>query len=269
MARGVRVRYSRRLLEVLALVSLKPAPQGWEDAILDAAVQFMNAEVCFYEVESDDEDDITGTGSVSVRILWRGKARVQQLRSPRDSSTEYQASDSRAFRFQLDPGDSVPEVYSGTKARVLAGGRDSGLEALAFVVDSAINSSHKAVRTVELTSNMRPVNWTWGPPSGFVDGTVTWPNGQSVTFHREGDIVTASVSPASTIVNTALPFPAEYFYPAGSQLIYLSHPTEAWLVIVSASPLNGAPGVQFLPLGETPPFEPYSSSYLADPVAVT
>lgn len=144
------------------LVTLTPPPANWEEAILNSAVQFMNAEVCFYKTESN-YDEITNTGDASVTILWRGKARVQQLRAPREATTEYQSSDSRPFRFQLDPRDSVPLLYSGTKARVLAGGRDPGLEALAFVVDSAVNSSHMAVRTVELTADMRPAKWKWEP----------------------------------------------------------------------------------------------------------
>jgi len=145
------------------LVTLKPPPSSWEDVILNSAVEFMNAEVCFYKIVKDEWDDITQSGDIEVEVLWRGKARVQQLRAPREASTEYQSNDSRAFRFQLDPRDSVPELYSGAKARVLDGGRDSSLESLAYVVDSAINSSHMAVRTVELTANMRPAKWAWTP----------------------------------------------------------------------------------------------------------
>lgn len=144
-------------------MSMAPPPSNWEDAILLNAVQFMNAEVCFYEITGDDYIDATGTGGAQVRLIWRGKARVQQLRAPREASTEYQASDSRSFRFQLDPRDSLPTLYSGAKARVIAGGRDADLETLALVVDSAINSSHMAVRTVELTANMRPAKWAWDP----------------------------------------------------------------------------------------------------------
>ena len=40
-------------------------------------------------------------------------------------------------------------------------GRDSSLESLSFTVNSAINSSHMAVRTVELASNMIPIAWAW------------------------------------------------------------------------------------------------------------
>lgn len=143
-----------------------PAPAGWEDAILIAARQFMNAEVCFYKVVGGTEDlpEINRPGTPgTVQVLWRGKARVQHIRAPRPDSPEYQASDSRAFRFQLDPADNPPQLYSGARARVLDGGRDSSLETYSYVVDSAVNSSHMAVRTVELTADMRPVTWGWTP----------------------------------------------------------------------------------------------------------
>lgn len=136
---------------------------------MNAAIQFMNAEVCFYEAGEDTTDDITGDGGVTIRLLWRGKARVQQLRTPQESTTDYQSSDTRTFRFQLDPSDSVPFLYSGTKARVIAGGRDPRLETLVFSVDSSINSSHRAVHTVQLAATMRPVDWAWAPDDPDVE----------------------------------------------------------------------------------------------------
>lgn len=143
------------------MASIIAPPKNWEEAILSAAVTQMNAKVCFYEADSDDYDWRTGSGGIGIRILWSGKARVQHLRAPHQFSTGYETGSDRAFRFQLDPGDSVPNLYEGFKARVIDGGRDSGLETLAYVVDSAINSSHMAVRTVELKANMRPMEWNW------------------------------------------------------------------------------------------------------------
>lgn len=149
------------------LVNIGIPITNWADQIHSAAIQYMNAEVCFYKVIPGSRDDITGEGDEgSVDILWRGKARVQHLRAPRDSSNNVQSNDSRAFRFQLDPDDNPPILYSGTKARVINGGRDPQLLAYAFSVDSAVNSSHMAVRTVELTANMRSAEWAWEVPSG-------------------------------------------------------------------------------------------------------
>lgn len=148
------------------MVGLRPVPKNWEDAIHGAAIQFMNAEVCFYRVieGTDDYPEINQPGTPGgVEVTWRGKARVQHLRAPRADSTEYQASDSRSFRFQLDPRDNPPQLYSGNLARVIDGGRDASLLTYSFVVDSAVNSSHMSVRTVELTSDMRPMDWRWDP----------------------------------------------------------------------------------------------------------
>lgn len=149
------------------MVSIGIPITGWQDAIHAAAVQYMNAEVCFYKAIGGNYDEITNTGTPgTIEILWRGKARVQHLRAPREASTEVQSGDQRAFRFQLDPNDNPPPLYSGTKARVINGGRDPQLALYAYSVDSAVNSSHMAVRTVELTANMRPANWSWEVPSG-------------------------------------------------------------------------------------------------------
>ena len=152
--------------------SMTPPPEDWEDIILNAAVPLMNAKVCFYEGTDDDYNPITGTGGQGIRVIWAGKARVQHLRAPRQFQDGVQVQTDRSFRFQLDPRDSVPHLYGGVQARVIDGGRDSSLETLAYVTDSAINSSHMAVRTIELKSNLKPVEWEW---SWTPEGGVTFP----------------------------------------------------------------------------------------------
>lgn len=143
---------------------------SWEDRILQIAKREMKAEVCFYREQpgTNTYNPITGTGhDGGIAVFWRGKARVQHMRAPREFATPYQAESTRFFRFQLDPsepGNGVPYLPQGVKARVIAGGRDSDLESLAFVTVSAINSSNMAVRTVELSANMKaPVDWQWSP----------------------------------------------------------------------------------------------------------
>lgn len=152
------------------MVAIDPA-KNWQDMILQGARPFMNADICFYrEVSaSDPYNPVTGTGGdEGIAVFWRGKARVQHLRAPREFATAYQAETTRFFRFQIDPidtwnGDSLPFLPAGVKARVVTGGRDSDLESLVFVANSAINSSHMAVRTVELSSNMNKFDWQWSP----------------------------------------------------------------------------------------------------------
>lgn len=147
------------------MVSISAPPKNWEEAILIGARNFMNAKVCFYRIVDGpgEWDPITGTGGSVVEVYWSGKARVQHLRAPRDVSNEYQTNDSRSFRFQLDPADNPPMLYSTAKARVLDAGEEGDpiLETFAYVVDSAVNSSHMAVKTVELTSDMKPTEWSW------------------------------------------------------------------------------------------------------------
>lgn len=119
---------------------------SWTDKIHDTAVRFMNSEVVFYNVADSAPD--------TPVVLWRGKARVQHLREPRDSSTVYGEYKTRRFRFQLDPDDNPPFFKSGVSARVLSGGENPDLLKLVYVVDSAVNASYRAVVTVELRAEM-------------------------------------------------------------------------------------------------------------------
>lgn len=174
MALAVPALAHARLREVL-MVSLKPPPADWTDVIAGVADLFMNARVCFYEANTEESayDPITGEGDeFSITLLWVGRARVQHLRSPSTFATDYQAGANRAFRFQAGKNAGVPFLSEGVKARVLdagvpgplidMGAGDADLEKLAYVVNSAINASHQAVKTVELTATMRPVEWAWG-----------------------------------------------------------------------------------------------------------
>lgn len=149
---------------VRTLVSLSPPPASWVDVIKDTAEMFMTARVCFFEeVEGGVIDPIAGTGDTQIGIIWSGLARVQHLRSAQRFATDYQAEANRPFRFQLPKDSDVPFLPQGTKARVLDSGPegDPDLQGLVYVVDSAINASFQAVKTVELTSTMSPVAWSW------------------------------------------------------------------------------------------------------------
>lgn len=167
------------------MVSLKPPPANWTDAIAGVANLFQNARVCFYiaDESGSDYDPITGQGQkFSIALLWVGLARVQHLRAPSTFASDYQAGANRAFRFQVDKNGGLPFLSEGIKARVLDAGvsgptiemneGDAHLEQLAFVTNSAINASHYAVKTVELTSTMRPVVWGWSVDD---DGQVVYP----------------------------------------------------------------------------------------------
>lgn len=159
------------------MVSLKPPPANWTDAIASTAELFMNARVCFYAATEGDYDPITGEGNeFGIELLWVGLARVQHLRAPSTFATDYQASANRAFRFQVGKNAGLPFLPEGVKARVLDAGvsgplidmgpGDSDLEKLAYVVNSSINASHFAVKTVELSATMRKVEWGWTVSDG-------------------------------------------------------------------------------------------------------
>lgn len=248
-------------------MSMAPPPGDWEEAILLGAEPFMNAEVCFYQVDGDD-NDWSSTSNATITILWRGKARVQQLRAPRDTSAEYQTSDSRSFRFQLDPRDDVPAIYSGAKARVINGGRDSDLENLSFVVDSAINSSHMAVRTVELTANLRPMAWAWQVRPELEPGIIEWPDGRKVTLTRIGNIVTAAIETGnmtSTSNGGNMPWPDDRFLPA-SRGNYL-YSIEDQYFLTAQNDFFGSSGVAISPV-DLGPYPDAVVSWVAAPEVI-
>lgn len=156
------------------MVTLKPPPANWTDAIASTAELFMNARVCFYEAVEPEVpyDPITGAGDeFDIKLLWVGAARIQHLRAPSAFATDYQAGANRAFRFQVGKNAGLPFLSEGVKARVLDAGvsgplidmgpGDADLEKLAYVVNSSINASHFAVKTVELSATMREVKWGW------------------------------------------------------------------------------------------------------------
>lgn len=125
-------------------MGLPPLVSSWEDEIAEAAIPFQTAEIIVFK-------KLPYTGA---NLLFRGNARVQQVRQTRDVSTTYEWSAERNFRFQIDYGLVVGvNISKGDTIRVLSGGRDASLYQLAFQVLSAINSDHRAVRTIETTTN--------------------------------------------------------------------------------------------------------------------
>ena len=125
-------------------MGLPPLTDTWEDEIASAAIPFMSAQIVIFT-----ELPISG-----ANILFQGSARVQQIRQPQDASTTYEWSAQRNFRFQIDY-DLVAgvNISKGNFIRVLSGGRDATLYHMPFEVLSAVNSDHRAVRTIETTTS--------------------------------------------------------------------------------------------------------------------
>lgn len=128
---------------------------SWEDEIAEVAQQFMTATIEVFDVtESEDPyDPETGEGGEPVETsLYTGLARVQQIRQPRDISTNTEWGTNRNFRFQL-PYNELDVFSKGQRIRVLVSDRDASLENLIFVIQSAVNSDHRAVRTIEAVTD--------------------------------------------------------------------------------------------------------------------
>jgi len=125
-------------------MGLPPLTADWEDEIASAAIPFMSAEIVIF----------TGLPISGANILFQGKSRVQQVRQPRGVSTTYEWSAQRIFRFQIDYSEvATVNITKGNFIRVLSGGRDATLYHLPFEVLSAVNSDHRAVRTIEATTS--------------------------------------------------------------------------------------------------------------------
>lgn len=168
----------------------------------------MTSTVMFY---TDTVDDY---GVPTENPIWQGKARVQQLRTPNNIAESYGVSSVRSFRFQLDPNDNPPFFNEGVKIRVIDGGRDPALELLSYVVNSSINSTNKAVRTVEARADLNSV------PDLNIDGIVISENdelplsGVEVRFIDDNNKLVAV-----TLTNDDGKF---WLYPSNSELYELT-----------------------------------------------
>lgn len=80
-------------------------------------------------------------------------ARVQHLRAPLDASSASAWATKRAIRVQIPLTDSAALIRKGWIVQFI-GGNDPALENISATVQSAINSSHAAIRTVECISEL-------------------------------------------------------------------------------------------------------------------
>lgn len=102
--------------------------------------------------------------------------------------------------------------------------------------------------------------------------TLTYPNGATVTFSREGDLVTALAKPPATGSpnNAPLPFPPG-FSPAGATFGYLFALDAAynapgqWCLSIDESGLGGQGiGLGLVAFGSAP-YSPFTKQWVADP----
>lgn len=116
---------------------------SWPDEIAAAAETQMNITAKFY--------DTAGTLKVTTKGRWQHK------RSPLDASSATSWSTKRAGHIQIPLTASTGLVKKGWVVQISAGTeplRDPTLGLISFTVQSAVNSSHAALRTIEVVSEV-------------------------------------------------------------------------------------------------------------------
>lgn len=136
-------------------MSLPPRtdPDDWAQEIAEDAEGEMTGEVAYF-----DPDHTTvipylpgppESGGYSVlKLLFTTKARIAILQAPRDPSNALAYSTKRIVQIQHPINASTMLIRKGLIVRVLNGGDDPVLLKVAMTVQSALNGSKAAVRTV-------------------------------------------------------------------------------------------------------------------------
>ena len=100
-------------------------------------------------------DPVTDTGGVPVSlIVWTGKAIIQKVRRPATGSNQSGWTAANPFSFQLPASTPSLFIRKGMLIRVLAGGDDTALTELSFVVTVGLSGSWQPVRILEAVAEM-------------------------------------------------------------------------------------------------------------------
>lgn len=127
-------------------------PGAWNVTIRNIAEQFQNGEVqWFIAVPGTGYDPIAKTYVTppSETAIGTTAARIQHIREPRAVATNYEYTTYRRFRFQIPYSDIALDITKGVLGRVTDGGDDPRLVGQIVTVQSAVNSSWAAIRTIE------------------------------------------------------------------------------------------------------------------------
>lgn len=162
------------------MVTLNTSLGDWSKVITDVvdASGVMNGEVqWFIPGDPGTYDPATDTyvGGTADSVVGTTIARIQHLREPRNVSTSYEWTTYRRIRVQI-PYSAIALAYTGlypsyayypspglypsslllsqpitkgTRGLITNGGKDPALVGRVLVVESALNSSWAALRTVE------------------------------------------------------------------------------------------------------------------------
>lgn len=121
-------------------MSLPPRTSAtWSEEIGTVAAEYMNATAKFY------------TSAKVLKIT--SKARVQHLRAPLDSSSPVTWGTQRAIRLQIPLNATSGAITKGWLVQI-SGANDPTLNLVTMTVQSAVNSSHAALRTIECISDL-------------------------------------------------------------------------------------------------------------------
>lgn len=144
----------------------------WSAVITTTAEQFMNAEIELIAPDSKPDtpyDAATNTGGVgSPTVVWYGKARAQHVSSTRGANLQgqdtFNPTGHRTYNFQIPLNNDygyMGKIERGWYIRVTDGGKNPELLDYIFIVDSALNSSWAALRTIICTFDVKASgNWS-------------------------------------------------------------------------------------------------------------
>ena len=113
---------------------------NWSAEIGRVAEEHMNATAKWYK----------GT---TPTLQFTSKARIQPLRTPQDASTATSWATKRAGIVQVPLTAHTGLISKGWIGQ-FSGGKDPALDNISVTVQSAINSSHAAVRTIHWISEV-------------------------------------------------------------------------------------------------------------------
>lgn len=130
----------------------------WSAPASGVAEGKMNAVIAIIDLSGPKTpyDPITNTGgSVVPRVVWQGKARIQQIYTARGSNIDGDSTRNPTgqrtilFNIPLKGKDAYKDrIERGWQIKVIDPGKDPSLVEYTYHVDSAVNSSWAAARTI-------------------------------------------------------------------------------------------------------------------------
>lgn len=148
------------------------SPGDWSAVITPIAEGFMNCDIELIAPDSRPDapyDPETGLGGVgSPTVIWYGKARAQHVAATRGANLQgqdtYNPTGHRDMTFQIPLNEDYGysgKIERGWLIRVLDGGKDRQLTDYLYNVDSGVNSSWAALRTIVCTIDVK-ASGNWG-----------------------------------------------------------------------------------------------------------